>query len=98
MDYDLSQHRADEKEATRILQKELGYKQLRIELSVRYRNYKLWAGNAAHATVGEYGDDPADVAQRVADYAEENDSVEAWANFNPVDSFGNRLGGPNEQT
>jgi hypothetical protein len=96
--WSLKEQRKTAREATRILQEDLDFKKLSVDHSVRYKKYNLQAGQAAFGGVGEYGDDPEELAQAAAEMAKENDSVQAWANFKPRDSFGNALGGPNEQT
>jgi len=96
--WSLKDQRETAREATRILNEEYGMAKLSIDHSVRYKDYSLMAGQAGFGEVGEYGDDPEEIAHSAAEYARESDSVQAWANFRPRDSFGNTLGGPNEQT
>ena len=97
-DWSLKEQRETAREATRILQEEIGYKKLSVNHSVRYKKYRLRAGQAGFGEVGTWGDDPEEIAQAAAEMAKESDHVQAWANFRPRDSFGNALGGPNEQT
>jgi hypothetical protein len=95
-DYSLKDHRETAAEASRILNEKHGAKRFNVAYSVRYKTYTLRCRAAGFGKVAEYGDSAEEVARKAADLAAQ-DHIQRYHPLNPRDSFGNRLGGPNEQ-